>query len=612
MLTKFRSFFGKTILGRSIKVLAPRDRKRLIILLILQIVMGVVDLVGVAVIGVVGALAVSGVKSQQPGGKVQQVLEFLNLSNFSFQNQVAILGSIAAVVLIGRTLLSILFTKRTLYYLSRRTAIISGRLVSQVLEQSMLEIQKRTTQQTLYSVTQGVSLITIGVIGTTMALIADSSLLVFMAVGLLIVDPIMAIGTFFVFLMIGFSLYKFMHERARVLGSESANLNILSNEKILEVLTSYRESVVRNRRRYYAKKIAELRLDLAQTEAELAFMPNISKYVIEVTVVVGAIILSAAQFLLSDATHAVSILAVFLAAGTRIAPAVLRLQQGALHIRGSIGAAEPTLNLIAQLPSIEENDFPSNTIPLDYPNFIPRIELRNIYFTYPNKNEPAISNFSLAIENGESIAFVGPSGAGKTTLVDLLLGVLSPDEGEIRISGLAPLDAIQEWSGGLSYVPQDVMISNGTVRDNVSLGYPTEVATDTAIWAALNVAQLTDFVKTLPQGLDTPVGERGMKISGGQRQRLGIARALFTNPRLVVLDEATSSLDGQTEADISDAIQALKGRVTIVLIAHRLSTIRYVDQVVYLANGKMLAKGTFEEVRSEIPDFDNQAKLMGL
>jgi ABC-type multidrug transport system fused ATPase/permease subunit len=612
MKSKLRSTFTRSVLGRSIKILAPRDRKRLIILLVLQIFMGIIDLIGIAVIGVVGALAVSGVKSQQPVGRVLDVLEFLKLSNFTFQNQVAILGTLAAVVLIGRTFLSILFTKRTLYYLSRRTAIISGRLVSQVLEQPMLEIQKRTTQQTLYSVTQGVSLITIGVIGTTMSLIADSSLLIFMAAGLLVVDPIMAIGTFLVFLLIGFALYKFMHERARILGSESADLNILSNEKILEVLTSYRESVVRNRRKFYAKEIADLRLNLAHTEAELAFMPNISKYVIEVTVVVGAIILSAAQFLLSDATHAVSILAVFLAAGTRIAPAVLRLQQGALHIRGSIGAAEPTLNLIAQLPTIEESEIPSNVIPAEYRGFVPRIEVKNICFTYPNKSEHAISNLSLVIESGESIALVGPSGAGKTTLVDLLLGVLSPDEGEIRISGLAPLDAIQQWSGGLSYVPQDVMISNGTVRENVSLGYPIDVATDVPVWDALNAAQLTDFVKSLSQGLDTSVGEKGMKISGGQRQRLGIARALFTNPRLVVLDEATSSLDGQTEADISDAIQALKGRVTIVLIAHRLSTIRNVDQVVYLANGKMLAKGTFEEVRSEIPDFDNQAKLMGL
>ena len=186
------------------------------------------------------------------------------------------------------------------------------------------------------------------------------------------------------------------------------------------------------------------------------------------------------------------------------------------------------------------------------------------------------------------------------------------DTGLVSIAGKLPLEAIATWPGSISYVPQDVTISNGTFRENVGLGYPVEVATDELVWSALEVAQLADFVRKLPQGLDTPVGERGTKISGGQRQRLGIARAMFTQPKLLVLDEATSSLDGQTEADISGAIQSLKGSVTVIMIAHRLSTVRNADQVVYMEKGKILAKGTFEEVRAAVPDFDSQAKLMGL
>jgi ABC-type multidrug transport system fused ATPase/permease subunit len=161
-------------------------------------------------------------------------------------------------------------------------------------------------------------------------------------------------------------------------------------------------------------------------------------------------------------------------------------------------------------------------------------------------------------------------------------------------------------------VPQDVVISNGTIRENVALGFPIAVATDELVIDALRVAQLDDFVANLPNGLDTPVGERGAKISGGQRQRLGIARAMFTKPLLLVLDEATSSLDGDTEANITDAINALHGSTTVVMIAHRLSTIRDADIVVYLADGKVTAIGTFEEVRASVLDFDKQAKLMGL
>jgi ABC-type multidrug transport system fused ATPase/permease subunit len=159
-------------------------------------------------------------------------------------------------------------------------------------------------------------------------------------------------------------------------------------------------------------------------------------------------------------------------------------------------------------------------------------------------------------------------------------------------------------------VPQDIFISNGTIRENVSLGYPLDEATDELVMEALQIAHLDSFVMSLPLGIDTPVGERGARISGGQRQRLGIARAMFTKPQLLVL--ATSALDGLTEASISDSINELKGRVTLVLIAHRLSTVLNADKIAYLSAGKVVSIGTFNEVRTRVPDFDIQAKLMGL
>ena len=180
------------------------------------------------------------------------------------------------------------------------------------------------------------------------------------------------------------------------------------------------------------------------------------------------------------------------------------------------------------------------------------------------------------------------------------------------ISGLPPLIAVAKWPGAVSYVPQDVAISAGTIRENVALGYPPEAATDELVMSALKIAHLDKFVADLPNGVDTQVGERGAKISGGQRQRLGIARAMFTRPHLLVLDEATSSLDGETEASISESIHALRGSTTVVMIAHRLSTVRNADIVVYLSEGKVMATGTFDEVRKAVPDFDRQAKLMGL
>ena len=599
-------------LSRAIKVLSRSDRRKIIGISILQAFMGGLDLLGVVAVGLLGALSVTGLQSNNPGDRVSAALKVLHIQDATFQTQALILGISAVVLLVGRTILSIFFTRRILFFLSRRGAKISADLISRLLSQPLLLVQSRTTQETVYAVTAGVERIVLQVLATAVVWIADLSLLIIMIIGLLVVDPITAIATFLVFSLIAYFLYRFMHLRAGNLGIESSNLNIRSNEKIVEVFASYRESVVRNRRDYYAREIGKLRYSLANSSAEIGFLPYVSKYVIETTVVVAAVLIGAVQFTLQDASHAIATLAIFLAAGTRIAPAVLRLQQGSIYIKNGLGLSVPTFELIDSLgnaPMVENVD---DTVDAVHDGFISEIVVENVSLTYPDKQTPAIADVSLTIPAGTSIAFVGPSGAGKTTIIDILLGVLNPESGTVLISGLPPLLAVAKWPGAVSYVPQDVVISAGTIRENIALGYPIEEATDELVLGALKVAHLDGFVLDLPDGIDTQVGERGAKISGGQRQRLGIARAMFTRPHLLVLDEATSSLDGETEANISDAIHALRGSTTVVIIAHRLSTVRNADRVVYLSNGKVLATGTFEEVRKAVPDFDHQAKIMGL
>ena len=599
-------------LSRAIKVLSRTDRRKIIGITILQVLMGGLDLLGVVAVGLLGALSVSGLQSNNPGDRVGAALKILHIQDATFQTQALILGISAVVLLVGRTILSIFFTRRILFFLSRRGAKISADLISRLLSQPLLQVQARTTQETVYAVTTGVERIVLQVLATAVVWIADLSLLIIMIIGLLVVDPITAIATFLVFSLIAYFLYRFMHLRAGNLGIESSDLNIRSNEKIVEVFASYRESVVRNRRDYYAREIGKLRYSLANSSAEIGFLPYVSKYVIETTVIVAAVLIGGVQFTLQDASHAIATLAIFLAAGTRIAPAVLRLQQGSIYIKSGLGLSVPTFDLIDSLgdaPMVENVD---DTVDAVHDGFVSKIVVDHVTLTYPDKQTPAIADVSLTIPAGTSIAFVGPSGAGKTTIIDILLGVLNPDSGKVLISGLPPLLAVAKWPGAVSYVPQDVVISAGTIRENIALGYPIEEASDELVLGALKVAHLDGFVSDLPDGIDTQVGERGARISGGQRQRLGIARAMFTRPHLLVLDEATSSLDGETEANISDAIHALRGSTTVVIIAHRLSTVRNADRVVYLSNGKVLATGTFDEVRKAVPDFDHQAKIMGL
>lgn len=612
MLMHFKESWDSSVVRKSINVLSKLDQRKIILVIVLQVFMGLLDLLGVALIGVLGALAVSGVQSTTPGNRVSSVISALHLSSQTFQHQAAILGVAAAFILVSRTLFSVVFTRRTLYFLSRRGAVLSTDLISKLLSQPLLKIQERSTQDSVYAVTNGVNAITLGVLGTGVVLISDLSLLTVMSIGLFLVQPTIALSSILVFSMIGFLVYKLMHRRAQQLGHEESLLSIESSEAIIEVLSSYREAVVRNRRDFYARKIGEMRWRSANVLAELSFMPNISKYVIETSVVIGALAISATQFVLQDAGHAIATLTIFLAAGTRIAPAVLRVQQGALQIRSSLGIAAPTLSLIADLAKVEALPKVNDSAITNHQDFDGSILLNKVSLTYPGKLTPALDAISLSIASGTSVAFVGPSGAGKTSIVDVILGILTQDSGEILISGKKPVEANELWPGAIGYVPQDVIIANGTFRENVALGFPIEEASDSLVTEAVQLAQLSELIATYPTGIDTQVGERGAKISGGQRQRLGIARAMFTKPRLLVLDEATSALDGETEANISDAISALKGTVTVVMIAHRLSTVRHADLVVYLDSGRIVAQGSFEEVRNMVPDFDRQAELMGL
>lgn len=604
-------FRGKPLF-RALLVLPLADRKKLTVVAIIQILMGGLDLIGVLAVGLLAAVSFSGLQSEQPEGFINQVLQTLYMGKLNFQTQAALLALIALFFLVGRTVLSIFVTRRILYFLSQRGAKISAEMIARLLSKSLFVIQSRTTQETLFAVTTGVERLVLQVISTFVIWISDASLLIIMTIGLLLVDTKTTVVMIGVFSIVGYLLYKFMQVRAESLGLENSQLNISSNEKIVEVLASYRESIVRNRRDFYAREIQSLRHSLARTSAEISFLPYVSKYVIETSVLVAAILIGALQFLLQDTTEALATVAIFLTAGTRITPAVLRLQQGLITIKNGLGISKPTLDLIQELGdedlAVTSNDL-LDTLHL---GFVPEVVISNASLTYPGSLSPAITGVTLKIPSGSSVAFVGPSGAGKTTAIDVILGVLTPDAGFVEISGLAPQFAVAKWPGAISYVPQDVVISAGTIRENVSQGYSSSQASEDLVNEALAVARLDSFVKSLPNGIETYVGERGTRLSGGQRQRLGIARAMFTNPKLLVLDEATSSLDAETEESLSSAIKSLKGKTTVVLIAHRLSTVRNVDLVVYLSEGKVQAVGSFEEVRRLVPNFDNQAKIMGL
>ena len=600
-----------SVIFRITKILSKTDKLKLTILGTSQVLLSFLDLVGVALIGIIGSLAVTNNSSQKLGTRIEKILEFFKINHFSIQQQVAIIGIAAALVLISKTLFSIYFSRKTLFFLSIRSADITKNLVAKLLNQSLLEVQKKSLQENIYMVTGGVGNIISGILGSLSTMIADFALVVVLIIGLFYIDPLVSILTVIIFGGILIFLYFVLQKKASYLGKNQAILSIKSIELIQEVLNSYREAVVGGKRPYYVNKIGSNQVKLAKNGAKLTFLPSISKYVLEITVVLGTLLISGLQFIKSDSTRAVTILSVFFAASARIVPALLRIQQSAIYIKATSSASISTLDMIEGL-SNRDVIISNNNFSIEHFGFESNIILKDVSLNYQNNQNLALDNISIIIKSGDSIAIVGKSGAGKTSLIDVLLGVIEPQHGTVKISGVNPKEAINNWPGGISYLPQNPQIFNGTIRENVCSGYETSQISDEIIWRALRVAQLERLVLSLKDNLDTYIGDQGNKLSGGERQRLGIARAIITKPKLLVMDEATSSLDSQTEQEITKALAELKKETTIILIAHRLSSTRSMDKIIYLDAGKVVTMGTFNEVRERVPDFDKQSQLMGL
>lgn len=604
------TFIRRTLL-RSSKLLSKRDKKVLLVISIIQAFLSLLDLVGVALIGILGALSINGIQSKSADSRVSSFLDFVGIETYEFQTQVAIIGCVAVILLLARTLLTVYFTRRVIYYLTIKSAKLTGSIASSLFAKDLNHVMKYTNQELLYSLTFGVNSIMVGIIGTAITAFSDVAIFVVILLGLLAADFTLGISALVLFVSVGLSIYAFQQRRARHLGIIFSKLNVESEEKIVEAISSFREITVHNRQQFYADQIERIRLEIARVQAEMNFMPQVSKYVIETTLVVGTFFIGGIQFYLKDASHAVAALAIFMAAGSRIAPAVLRLQQGMVTIRTNLGSASPTLDLIEDVGVIDRR-IKLERVDFDYSGFTGNVSLSDVTFTYPGANKFKLTIDRLKIPEGSHVAIVGPSGSGKTTLADLILGVISPDNGQIEISGQSPAVAIAKWPGAISYVPQDVNISNSSLIENIALGFSrSEIKYD---WAqqAMEQVDLGNLVEEMEDAFQSKLGERGGKLSGGQRQRIGIARALYTKPRILLLDEATSALDGDTELVVTDSLSSLDSRTTLITIAHRLSTVRNADLVVYMEHGNIIATGSFLEVRDKVPNFDRQANLMGL
>jgi ABC-type multidrug transport system fused ATPase/permease subunit len=599
---------------QSLDLLSPTHRRKFILLIGFQFLTSLLDLLAVMAMGVLTIAGTAGVSSENNPGLINNFVAPLRRQFASESDLLIVLGAAAAFLFFSKSLISLYFSRRALRFLSVRSVEISEKSLREFLNNSLVFVQKRPSQEIVVGLSNGVSSSMLIILGSVSTLASEVGLLVILGVGLFVLDPFLTFFSLAYFALLLFGLQRILSSIGIRSGREGSLTSIQAISLIQEVITSFREMYVADKFKFTVSKFLEIRNRGSKSVADAQWVGLVPKYAMESALILGASLLAVYQFTKNDSATAIGVSIVFLASGSRILPSLLRIQGAISAIQSNLGPAEYSFRLIEELKhesnqAIEGLNAESSPVS---PQFRSSISLKGVCFSYPGKHVMALSEINLEIPAGSTIAIVGGSGAGKSTLVDLILGLHSPQKGEVWLSGVSPRRAIKLWPGKVGYVPQVVSLFNSTVRENVAIGRDQKDIDDKKVWVALEKSHLADFIRENPEGLEMGVGERGLKLSGGQKQRLGLARALYEEPELLVLDEATSALDAETEEAISNAINSLPGRTTRITIAHRLATVRGADNVIFMENGHIIASGTFEEVRAAVPQFNNQAKLLGL
>ncbi len=400
------------------------------------------------------------------------------------------------------------------------------------------------------------------------------------------------------FLFMGFFTLFFRKVLVKI-GEQSRQANVMVTKWLFQAFSGIKEIKVANKESFFITNYDKNYKDCARVQRQQSILTYLPKPVMETVCICSLMIAMIIKIVVvkSDITSFVTTLSVFAVAAFRMLPSFNKITgyiSGMMFNKPAIDSVYKDLREIEQLMAQRTADHEDT----QKVTFNDAICFNSVSFRYPKSEKWILKNASLEIKKNTSVALIGASGAGKTTAADLILGILEPQEGKITIDGVDINRCMTSWHEDVGYIPQVIYLMDDNIRANIAFGIPESEIDNDAIEKALREAQLDRFVHSLPDGLDTMIGDRGVKLSGGQRQRIGIARALYRNPNVLILDEATSALDNETEKEVMEAIDGLHGTRTLIVIAHRLSTIRKCDKIYEVGNGGFLEKNK-DEVLSE-------------
>ena len=482
---------------------------------------------------------------------------------------------------------------------------MSTRLFQRFLREPLAEFRRRNIGEAIRTMTAAVGQVftTVSAMITT---VSSGLTVTAILAALLVTTPVQALLALLYFSVAALAYLRVVRPRISQVGDDIMEGTKEATIAGLQGLQGFKEVKVRGSARHFIERFTNGLLLNERAAREGNFFSSITKYLLEILFILGVGALLAVSFLSGAENQAVGSLALFVAAGFRLLPNISSLVGSVNGFR--IGRASVLLvaeELRDAGPLAEPTESRENTSL----TLTTSLRIEDVRYRYPGAEHEVLRGIDLDIPAGSSVAFVGSSGAGKTTLVDLVLGLLTPTRGTIRADGVDIAEGIDSWQRICGVVAQDVFIAEDTVRKNILFDVPVEEADEQRLRQAVRMAQLEDVVEALPDGLDGDVGDWGSRLSGGQRQRLGIARALYRSPRLLVLDEATSALDNETERRVTETVNALHGDMTVIVVAHRLSTVKNVDTVVYMEDGRISGMGSFDELRQNNAGFAHLVQL---
>jgi ATP-binding cassette subfamily C protein len=547
---------------------------------------------------------------------------FVKISKFLgvYENEMSIQNIyFVAIVLIiflvlTKSILILVINRMLLETLARTYAKSSKEITTRFFNMCINQIKAQPSYEIFLAVNSGVRDILI--IGTNAYINIFTELIVVATILTILVlhggMPALVLGLYFAFVF--FVINKIAGASSKKNSEILTKSGLSSAVTIQAIVESFRELKVFNSLEWFLSRNQTAVENSSSATADMQFVGFIPKIILESTFITGIVTFTWYKISNGEIATAVIDVGFLVAMGTRIIPSLLRLQFSLYQIKQVMGSAMFTLKLLEQQSyqkSTSSTALTKKPITVDAESD-PRIVVDNVTYSYPDSDLKAISNFSLIINEGESVGIVGRTGSGKSTLIDLLLGVNEPSSGRVRICGMPPADYFRAQLGRVGFVPQNICLIDGSLRENLLLGRDCQQFIEEDFRRALDFAGLNSHIDSLQYGLETFITRAGSELSGGQRQKLGIARAVLTQPSILILDEVTSSLDAESEGVINGAISKLRGKVTLIVVAHRLTTIKSMDRILLMENGNLAASGNYESLAKMNQTFKSFVELSEL